>query len=98
MSKRTKEEKEKILSLLSSDKKDDNMPTPEGVEIVIYHHPLDDQGFSDESHRILRIPNHYHLIDCLKALKFGRPANNQDFLDICIGYLGNNIEDGVPFY
>lgn len=45
----------------------------------------------------LKTPVRFHLIDCLKELKFGRPAGNQRQISKWILELENNLENGVPF-
>lgn len=45
----------------------------------------------------LQRPATYHLIDCLKELKFGRPVNNQEKLDEWIAELQECPENGEPF-
>ena len=45
----------------------------------------------------LQMPSRYHLVDCLKDLKQGRPANNQHQIDKWIAELNLNLDNGVPF-
>jgi hypothetical protein len=41
----------------------------------------------EQTENILHAPARYHLVDCLRALKFGRPAHDQQFLDQVIAEL-----------
>jgi len=43
------------------------------------------------------MPLRYHLADCLKELKFGRPVENQTQIDKWITELNENLDKGVPF-
>lgn len=46
----------------------------------------------------LKTPLRYHLVDCLKDLKFGRPIENQIMINRWIEELNENIEKGIPFH
>jgi len=45
----------------------------------------------------LQMPVRYHLIDCLKDLQYGRPANNQELIQKWIDELNEDLEKGKPF-
>lgn len=93
---KTKKEKaEVILKLLSNDNGVNNGPTP-GV-VLSYRHPLTDDQRGVLYEEIWQRPHMFHLIDCLKHLKPGRPEGNQVFLDWCIAMLNDHLEEGEPF-
>lgn len=59
----------------------------EGIEKAIAECiPKNESNCSDfdKKERPLQRPAAYHLIDIFKELKFGRPAEDQKFLDKCI--------------
>ena len=68
------------------------------MEIIkIYTEPMTDEERSANLGLTLRMPGRYHLIDCLKDLKFGRPAENQHLIQKWIDELNGETEKGVPF-
>lgn len=69
------------------------------IGITIYSEPLVDDERLTKKHQkdILNMPVRYHLIDCLKQLKYGRPTNNQEQIDKWIVELNENLDKGVPF-
>lgn len=48
------------------------------------HNDLASQGESSQSESPLKRPVNHNLIEIFKALKFGRPAASQKYLDKCI--------------
>lgn len=66
-------------------------------KIEIFTKPMTEKERSDNLGKPLKMSVRYHLIDCLKELKFGRPANNQEQLDKWITELNGNLDNGVPF-
>lgn len=65
----------------------------------IYSKPLTDEERSKNENfgKPLKTPVRYHLIDCLKELKFGRPTSNQKLLQNWIDELYDDPDKGVPF-
>ena len=45
----------------------------------------------------LKMPVRYHLVDCLKDLQFGRPAENQQIIQKWIDELNDDLKKGEPF-
>jgi hypothetical protein len=66
-------------------------------EIKIFREPMTDKQRSANLGLPLKMPSRYHLIDCLKDLKFGRPAENQHLIQKWIDEMYEEIENGVPF-
>jgi hypothetical protein len=66
-------------------------------EIKIFTKPMTENERSDNFDKPLKMPVRYHLVDCLKDLQFGRPANNQKQIQKWITELNKNLELGVPF-
>jgi len=67
-------------------------------EIKIFREPMTDKQRSKNVGLPLKMPSRYHLVDCLKDLKFGRPANNQILIQKWIDeMLNEETENGVPF-
>jgi len=66
-------------------------------EIEIFSAPMTEEELSENTGKPLQMPVRYHLIDCLKELKFGRPSGNQDLIDKWIAELNENLEEGIPF-
>lgn len=66
-------------------------------EIEIFTEPMTNEERSENIGKPLEMHVRYHLIDCLKDLKFGRPDNNQKQLDKFISELEATPENGVPF-
>jgi hypothetical protein len=69
-------------------------------EFGIYKNPLTEQEIKEHLYnnvRVLDNPIKYHLIDCLKQLKFGRPSSNQQILDKFIEELEQDLDKGKPF-
>jgi hypothetical protein len=62
----------------------------------IFNKPLTDEERKEHTLNIRKMPVRYHLIDCLKDLKFGRPASNQHLLDKWIAEL-KDLDEGKPF-
>ena len=59
------------------------------MEVKIYTKPLTEKQRLTKKHQkdILTYPARYHLIDCLKQLKFGRPVKSQEQIDKWIAEL-----------
>ena len=68
-------------------------------EIKIYEEPLSKEEFTEHSIKksIREMPCNYHLIDIIKDLKFGRPAENQRMMDEWIAMMELAPERGAPF-
>ncbi len=68
-------------------------------EIKIYENPLSKEEFTKHSINgsITNSPSKYHLIDIIKNLKFGRPAENQKMMDEWIAMMELAPERGAPF-
>lgn len=60
-------------------------------EILTFPNPL-----TDEELKIERMPSRYHLVDSLKELMFGRPAESQKVLTKWIQELEEDLSKGVP--
>ena len=65
--------------------------------IKIYREPMTDNERSANLGMPLRMPTRFHLVDCLKDLKFGRPAENQKQIQKWIDELNEETENGAPF-
>lgn len=66
--------------------------------IKIYDTPLSKEEHITHSleRKILQMPVRYHLVDCFKELKHGRPMEDQEVLDMFIQYMiDSNV--GAPF-
>lgn len=63
----------------------------------IYTRPMTDEERSENYGNILKTSVRYHLIDCLRELKYGRPVNNQKLIEKWINELNENLDEGVPF-
>ena len=72
------------------------MNQEEKEKVIIYDTPLPEEERENHYGKVLKMPVRYHLIDCLKELKWGRPANDQKVLDSFIAYLELN-DTGQPF-
>ena len=66
-------------------------------KIKIFSNPMTDEERKHNVGYPLQMPSRYNLVDCLKDLKFGRPASNQKQIDKWIKELEANPENGVPF-
>jgi len=66
-------------------------------EIKVYTKPMTDEERSENYGNALKTPVRYHLVDCLRDLKYGRPANNQKLIEKWIGELKEDLDKGVPF-
>jgi len=66
-------------------------------KIKIYENPMTTEERSENFGNILKMPVRYHLVDCLKDLKFGRPSENQKQIDKWIEELNEHPENGAPF-
>lgn len=63
----------------------------------MFEKPLTKEEYLDHAGKILETPCRYNLIDCLKELKFSRPAKNQIALQGFIDYLELDESLSVPF-
>lgn len=66
-------------------------------EIKIFTKPMTDDERRANIGKPLQMPVRYHLIDCLKELKFGRPAESQRQIDKWIAELNEELGNGTPF-
>jgi hypothetical protein len=68
-------------------------------KIIIYQDPLSDSEHKAHSisGNIRKLPVRYHLIDIIKDLKHGRPAENQRMMDEWIAMMELKLERGCPF-
>lgn len=66
-------------------------------EIKIYENPMTEEERQFNIGKPLKMPNRYHLIDCLKELKYGRPFMSQEIIDEWINDLNKNLTKGSPF-
>lgn len=66
-------------------------------DVKIFVKPMTDKERSVNIGLPLKMPIRYHLIDCLKDLKFGRPIDNQKQIQKWIDELNENLENGMPF-
>lgn len=66
-------------------------------DIKIFTKPMTKKQRSKNVGLPLKMPVRYHLVDCLKDLKFGRPAENQYLIQKWIDELNEQTENGVPF-
>lgn len=67
------------------------------TEIKIFTEPMTEEERLENLGKPLQMPVRYHLIDCLKDLKFGRPAENQELIDKWISELNGDPDKGKPF-
>jgi hypothetical protein len=87
-----------IYGWLNSDTLNDNITNNYMNEITVSSEPKFELSTLAENHRlILKTPIRFHLIEILKELKYGRPANNQKMIDKWIAELELNPENGEPF-
>lgn len=63
----------------------------------IYSEPMADFEWKENVGKPLEFPHYYHLIDCLKELKYDRPPKDQKLLDRWINELKENPDLGKPF-
>jgi len=66
-------------------------------EIKIFTDPMTDKERDVNLGKPLQMPVRYHLIDCLKELKSGRPICNQKLIQKWIDELKENLDNGKPF-
>jgi len=66
-------------------------------DIKIFTEPMTEEQRKKNIGLPLKMPVRYHLVDCLKDLKFGRPAENQKQIDKWIAELNENLDKGIPF-
>ena len=66
-------------------------------DIKIFMQPMTEKERKQNIGNPLKMPVRYHLVDCLKDLKFGRPAENQELINKWIAELDENLDKGVPF-
>jgi len=66
-------------------------------EMKIFTKPMTDKERSENLGNPLKMPVRYHLVDCLKDLQFGRPAENQKQLQEWIDKLNRDLGKGTPF-
>ena len=66
-------------------------------KIKIYQKPMTKKEWSQNYGKPLQMPVRYHLIDCLKELKFGRPSESQIQIDKWIDDLKKDLDNGIPF-
>lgn len=68
-------------------------------EFNIVVNPLSEEEFKKHNieNKILKFPSKYHLIDVMKALKFGRPTESQNMLNKVIAMMELAPERGEPF-
>ena len=67
--------------------------------IKIYEKPLSKEDHKEHmiNGNISKYPARYHLIDIIKKLKYGRPAENQKMMDEWIAMMELDPERGAPF-
>jgi len=65
-------------------------------EILIFDRPLTEEETKKHIGKILQTPVRYHLIDCLKELKYGRMTEDQKYLDVFIEFVETK-RFGHPF-
>ena len=56
-------------------------------KIPIYDEPLSEEERIEHTGKILQTPIRFHLIDCLKELKYGRMTEDQKYLDVFIEFV-----------
>jgi len=66
-------------------------------DVKIFTEPMTDEERSASIGLPLKMPIRYHLVDCLKDLQFGRPAENQKQIQKWIDELNENLDNGAPF-
>ena len=66
-------------------------------EIEIFTEPLTEDERIVHTQEIQQMPARYHLLDILKNIKYGRPAENQKLIEKWIEELEVDPKKGVPF-
>jgi hypothetical protein len=74
--------------------------TPADDEIMEWYKQAYDKlfGYRDSHQTVLSAPQRHNLVEVFKELKFGRPAEDQKFLQKCIEKLSSEKEDEIKSY
>jgi len=56
-------------------------------KVLIFDRPLNEKESMEHTGKILKSQIRYHLIDCLKELKYGRMAEDQKYIDVFIEFI-----------
>lgn len=69
------------------------------MSVDIFENPLTEEEYTKHSmdRLILKTPSRYHLVDCLKELKWGRPSESQKQIEDFIQFLLLDDNLGKPF-